>query len=325
MKRFAILLSLGVLLAINAKNTAKAADDASLVAAAKAEGHGVVYSILDPALMQNLIKGFKDKYGISIEVLRLTTGTLGQRLTAEDEAGTPVTDIVIGTDRPFVQEMTKKGFYDAIDKVPGASAFPAEAKTPTSVIVGRVPYSLVWNTNEVKIAPTSWQVLIDPQWKGRVMTIDPQVTGISPAMWGALMRKTYGDDFLRSLARNATFSPSAVPGMQQVAAGAQAIYAPAVHQVTIGLKAKGAPLDEAFLSPTISSDNILSMMKKAPHPHAALLFASYCLSIEGQAHLNKDGFSMLRDVPGTRPMPQIEELDPATVDRNEILKLLGLQ
>jgi iron(III) transport system substrate-binding protein len=301
-----------------------AAEDDALVSAARAEKRGIVYSIVDPALMQTLIKGFRDKYGVDIEVTRLTTGTLGQRLTAEADSGTTVADIVIGTDKLFVQAMTAKGYYAPIEQVSGAASFPAAAKTQTSVIVGRVPYSMIWNTNEVGEPPTSWQRLIDPKWKGRVMTIDPRVTGVSPTLWYALMRKTYGDQFLKALGQNVTFSSSAVPGMQQVAAGAQAIYAPAVHQITIGLKEKGAPVDEAFLDPTVASDNLLSVISKAPHPSVARLFAGYCLSVEGQALLNKDGFSMLPKVPGTRPMPQIIEIDPAGVDQPGILRLLGL-
>jgi iron(III) transport system substrate-binding protein len=301
-----------------------AAEDDSLVSAAKAEKRGTVYSIVDPALMQRLIKGFRDKYGVDIEVARLTTGTLGQRLTAEADSGTITADIVIGTDKLFVQAMTTKGYYAPIEQVPGAASFPAAAKTQTSVIVGRVPYSIIWNTNEVREAPTSWQSLIDPKWKGRVMAIDPRVTGVSPTLWYALMRKTYGAEFLETFGKNVTFSSSAVPGMQQVAAGAQAIYAPAVHQITIGLKEKGAPIDEVFFGPTISSDNVLSVISKAPHPSVARLFAGYCLSVEGQALLNKDGFSMLPNVPGTRPMPRIIDIDPTDADQPAILGLLGL-
>jgi iron(III) transport system substrate-binding protein len=302
-----------------------AAEDDGLVAAAKAELRGVVYSVVDPALMQTVIKGFKDKYGIDIEVTRLTSGSLGQRLTAEAESGTTVADLVIDTDKLLVQAMTTKGYYAPIEQVPGAAAFPAAAKTQTSVIAGRVPYSMIWNTKEVGAAPTSWQALIDPKWKGRVMAVDPRI-GASPTLWYALMRKTYGDQFLKTLGQNVTFSSSAVPGMQQVAAGAQAIYAPAVHQITIGLKDKGAPIDEAFFSPTVSSDNVLSVMAKAPHRNIAKLFAGFCLSPSGQALLNKDGFSMLPNVPGTRPPPEIVEMDPATakVEQPGILSLLGL-
>ncbi|MGZ5864904.1 MAG: ABC transporter substrate-binding protein [Xanthobacteraceae bacterium] len=174
-------------------------------------------------------------------------------------------------------------------------------------------------------APKSWQALADSHWQKRIMLIDPRL-GASPTAWYMLMRKTFGDDFIRTIGRAATVSPSAVPGMQQVAAGAQAIYAPAVHQITIGLKAKGAPIEEAFLEPTVSSDNVLSLLAKPPHPGVAKLFAAFCVSVDGQSLLNRDGFSMRPGVPGTRQLPQITEIDPATTKAElaAILSLLGL-
>jgi iron(III) transport system substrate-binding protein len=303
----------------------RAQEGDELVAAAKREGRGTVYSVVDPTLMQAVVKRFRDKYGIEIELVRLTSSSLGQRLSVEVESGNVAADVVIDTDKLLVQAMTAKGYYAPVEQILGSGAFPASAKTATSIIAGRVPYSMIWNTSEVADAPKSWQALADTKWQKRIMLIDPRL-GASPTSWYMLMRKTYGDDFIRTIGRAATISPSAVPGMQQVAAGAQAIYAPAVHQITIGLKAKGAPIEEAFLEPTVSSDNVLSLLAKPPHPNIAKLFAAFCVSVDGQSLLNRDGFSMLPDVPGARPLPQIAEIDPAATKTElpVILSLLGL-
>jgi iron(III) transport system substrate-binding protein len=302
----------------------RAQEGDELVVAAKREGRGTVYSVVDPMLMQTVVKRFSDKYGIEIEVIRLTSSSLGQRLSAEVESGNVVADVVIDTDKLLVQAMTAKNYYAPIEQILGSGAFPASAKTATSIIVGHVPYSMIWNTSEVADTPKSWQALADTRWQKRIMLIDPRL-GATPASWYMLMRKTYGDDFIQTIGRAATISPSAVPGMQQVAAGAQAIYAPAVHQITIGLKAKGAPIEEAFLEPTVSSDNVLSLLAKAPHPNIAKLFAAFCASVDGQSLLNRDGFSMLPGVPGTRPLPRIADIDPGTkAELPVIVSMLGL-
>jgi hypothetical protein len=66
------------------------AQDAGLIAAARKEGKGSLYAVTDPTIIQALVARFKEKYGIEIEVTRLISGALGQRLTAEHDSGSPV-------------------------------------------------------------------------------------------------------------------------------------------------------------------------------------------------------------------------------------------
>jgi iron(III) transport system substrate-binding protein len=301
------------------------AQDAGLIAAARREGKGALYAVTDPAIIQALVARFKEKYGIEIEVTRLISGALGQRLTAEQDSGSPVADIVMDTDKLLQETLAARRYFTPVSEIPGHQAYPDSAKTGTSVIVSHIPYSLVWNTSLIKEAPKGWEDLVDPKNKGRVLFIDPRVGG-SPALWHVLMRETYGDAFLRTLGQNGQPAPSAVPGLQRIAAGAQAIYAPGIHQVVVGLVAKNAPIGESFPQPTISSDTSLCIMAKAPHPAIARLLSAFILSVEGQAILNKDGFSPIRGVPGTLPLPRMATPDFRTIKDKipGLVSLLGL-
>lgn len=301
------------------------AQDAGLIAAARKEGKGALYAVTDPAIIQALVVRFKEKYGIEIEVTRLVSGALGQRLTAEQDSGSPVADVVMDTDKLLQETLAARRYYSPISEIPGHQAYPDSTKTSTAVIVSHIPYSLVWNTSLVKEAPKGWEDLIDPKNKGRVLFIDPRVGG-SPALWHVLMRETYGDAFLRTLGQNGQAAPSAVPGLQRIAAGAQGIYAPGIHQVVVGLVAKNAPIGESFPQPTISSDTNLSIMAKAPHPAIARLLSTFILSVEGQAILNKDGFSPIKGVPGTLPLPKMATPDFRTIKEKipGLISLLGL-
>ncbi len=297
--------------------------DAALIEAAKKEGKGSLYAVTDPAIIQAFVAKFKEKYGIELEVTRLISGALGQRLLSEHESGSPVADVVLDTDKLLQEQMHAKGMFASIDIVPGLAPY-AHVKTPFSVIVSHIPYSLIYNKDQIKDPPKTWQDLIDPKWKGRVLTIDPRVGG-SPALWHVLMRDTYGEGFIKALGQNATLSPSAVPGIQQIAAGAKAIYAPGIHQVVVGLLDKGAPIGEIFPQPTISSDTSMMIMQKAPHPNIARLLAAFTLSVDGQAVLNKDGFSPINGVPGTLPLPQMATPDFRTIKEKipGLVQLLG--
>ncbi len=301
------------------------AQDASLIEAAKKEGKGSLYAVTDPTIIQAFVAKFKEKYGIELEITRLISGALGQRLTSEHDSGTPVADVVMDTDKLLQETLAAKNMFTPIDIMPGVAAYPASTKTAYSVIISHIPYSLVWNKDLVKDPPKSWEELADPKWKGRLLTIDPRVGG-SPALWHVLMRDTYGDNFVRALGQNAQLAPSVVPGLQQIAAGAKAVYAPGIHQVVVGLLSKDAPLGEAFLQPTISSDTSMMIMQKAPHPNIARLISAFALSIEGQAVLNKDGFSPIEGVPGTLPLPKLTTPDFRTVKEKipGIMTLLGV-
>jgi iron(III) transport system substrate-binding protein len=301
------------------------AQDAGLIAAARKEGKGSLYAVTDPTIIQALVARFKEKYGIEIEVTRLISGALGQRLTAEHDSGSPVADVVMDTDKLLQETLAARRYYVPITEIPGHQTYPDSAKTATSIIVSHIPYSLVWNTSLIKETPKGWEDLIDPKNKGRVLFIDPRVGG-SPALWHVLMRETYGDAFLRTLGQNGQAAPSAVPGLQRIAAGAQAIYAPGVHQVVVGLVAKNAPVGESFPQPTVSSDTCLSVMAKAPRPAIARLLSAFILSVEGQAILNKDGFSPLRGVPGTMALPKMTTPDFRTIKDKipGLVSLLGL-
>ena len=300
-------------------------EETALMAAAKKEGRGMFYTTAPLAEAQRVTLPFKEKYGIEIEVLRLTSGELQQRFAAEVETNNVISDAFYTSDFLFVKNGIEKGWFAKVGDLPAAKGWPSVAWNGSSALVSRTPYSIAWNTDLVPQGITSWEQMLDPRWKGRVGAGDPRVLA-SPNLWYSLMRKTYGDDFLRKLGAQATFMPSTVPGLQQVAAGVLAMYAPASHNTVVDLQAKGAPLKEGFLSPTVASDNWLSVVAKAPHPNVARLFLNFYMTPEMQAAANKGAFSILPNIPGTLPMPSVTETDPTqvNVEKPQLLSLLGL-
>jgi len=55
-------------------------------------------------------------------------------------------------------------------------------------------------------------------------------------------------------------------------------------------KKKGSPIDWFVIEPAVSITNAIGVAKRAPHPHAALLFYDYIISAEGQRMLAKIGY-----------------------------------
>jgi ABC-type Fe3+ transport system substrate-binding protein len=69
---------------------------------------------------------------------------------------------------------------------------------------------------------------------------------------------------------------------QLIAAGEQPIAIAVNAETAAEVRDKGAPLGFSVLSPRIIKPNGFFVAKKAPHPHAALLFTDWTLSEEGQ-------------------------------------------
>jgi iron(III) transport system substrate-binding protein len=301
-----------------------AADEATLAAAAKAEGAVMLYSVIEPAILQALVAAFGRKYGLKGEFQRLGTAALSQRYAAEADSGNIVADVVMLGDRTFLETARGKDWIGPSTLVP--ANLPAGVTDGTLATVAYNPESLAWNTSLVRERPTSWEALLDPRFAGRVSVFDPR-NSILGVKWYSLIRKAYGDDFLRRLSKQATFSASVVPAIQQVAAGAIAMYAPAIHVAVDALKQKGAPIDEAFFEPATTGAIVAAVSKRAPRPAAASLLFHYVLTPEGQAILNKDNFSPLPNVPGARTdLPKMTDVSDADAraELPQILQLLSL-
>jgi len=55
-------------------------------------------------------------------------------------------------------------------------------------------------------------------------------------------------------------------------------------------KKKGSPIDWFVIEPAVSITNAIGVARRAPHPHAALLFYDYIIGTEGQRMLAKIGY-----------------------------------
>jgi len=82
---------------------------------------------------------------------------------------------------------------------------------------------------------------------------------------------------------------------------------------------QGAPIRWKALTPTFGRPNAIGVARQAPHPHAALLFADFVLSREGQTILKARN-----RVPASRAVDShlndfpFETIDPAiTLDEDE--------
>lgn len=319
-----------LLVAAGTKASFAQANDA-LYEAAKKEGKLLFYASNDPALTGRLVDAFNQDFpGIDVQVVRLATGALGQRYAAEASANAVVADLLQIGDPLFVHDAAAKGWLAPLAGLPNFDNWPAKFKDQYSALIAISPQVLTYNTDLIEPAdvPTSWKALIDPKFKGKIISTDFRV-GAGQLDWYLLMEKTYGPDFLPAFAaQGIRWVPSNVPGMQLLAAGEAAILAPGLKQVTFALIEKGAPIGNIDLEPTVVHDSLLSLSAKAPNPNAAKLFINYTLTPKAQQVYNKGvNASPLSGLDGVDPIPDsYVETDDAESQKQmgRLLKIFGL-
>jgi iron(III) transport system substrate-binding protein len=286
-----------------------------LVERAKREGSVVFYTSLAPTESQPLAAAFEKKYGIDVVLWRALSDQVVQRTSTEAQAGRHAVD-VIETNGPEMEMLAREQLLAEFHS-PYLADLPAEAiPAHRTWFPDRLNFYVVaYNTTRVQRSeiPATFEGFTDPRWKGRI------AVEATDAEWMATLVKTgragSDMDFFRRLS---TLDPDVRRGhvllANLVAAGEVPVALTAYNSNVVALKRKGAPIDFVPVQPVVARPQGIGVAKNAPHPHAALLFADYVLSPEGQRLLESLGRvpasarvqSELNNFPFTM-------IDPATV------------
>lgn len=265
----------------------------ALVEEARAAGSVTLYSMVDEAVLRDVADDFQSAYGVKVEPVRLVSSDLAQRFSSEASTGKSPADLIMLTDSPFYDEALGEGWITPFSEVDLPSSltgdFPEELYTHDGSVpmVSFVPTDMVYNTDQVDSAPTSWEAYADPAYAGQLQIAEVDSSPANVAFW-SLVRNEYGDGLLEEIgANNPTVSGGAVPGTQAVAAGEATLGHPGVLPVVESLKGSGAPVEIASLSPTTGPEVGLGLAENSPNPAGAKLLAAYLMSEEGNLSFNE--------------------------------------
>jgi iron(III) transport system substrate-binding protein len=301
----------------------------ALYDAAKGEPPLTFYAAQIADLSQAAVDGFKTRFpGLTVNLLRLPSDQLITRYSAERSAGASPAGVVdVGTSQFFPDH---KDWFEQKPDLPELANWPKDAYADGAAMVGIVPYLLGYNSDQVEdgTAPKSWTDLTNPAYKGKMGFGDPRAVPGYLAL-AYLLRKTYGDDYLRKLAtQDLVLTPSTVPGNQDLASGKTSLLVPDVHIAVDPLVEQGAPIKLVPMSPTTGTENFVAVATGTPSPNAARLLMNYLLTKDGQAAFNgSGGSSVLGAVGRTLPIPEGYVSPPqaeANQQKAELLGLLGL-
>jgi iron(III) transport system substrate-binding protein len=289
-----------------------------IVAAAKKEGHVVLYSaFVGLAAHQDLKKDFEATYGISVDILEARASELRERIRIEQATGRFAADVSENGRTTTTLQIKEDHVFDPHGPLPSLSHVKPEFRSDDIRLpVFAIVYGILANSQLVKPAdePKSWLDLLDPRWKGKILSDDFTALGGGGVLFSVL-EDHFGRDFQEKLAQqDLKFSREIPANERRIARGELPLYIPvsltAVPELK-GLPVKFLPPKEGL--PYIGYD--LALLKNAPHPNAARLLMEHYLGRKTQ-----QSFANLGLLPVTTDT--LSEVDPAVADL-EKSKLLG--
>lgn len=285
-----------------------------------------VYTAGPGSLAKGLAAGYEKKTGVKVDIFQATTGKVMARLEAEQ--ANPQADILISASWDTAEDLHNRGWLLPYQSQ-NADKVPANLKTSDYVAQGISALGIVWNSKSGTPEPKEWQDLTSADFKDKVTTPDPALSGASLDLLIGL-QNGMGDEawkLFEQLKQNGmVVSGPNAQAVTPVMQGAKAAVFGAVDYVSYGNIAQGESLKVIFpASGTVMAPRPMMILKTTQHADDAKAFIDYVLSPEGQA-LVADAWLMpaRTDVSAKRPLLNELKILPTTNDgnseRSDVLK-----
>lgn len=306
-----------------------------MLAEAKKERKLLLYATIETSVSIPLAEAFKEKTGITVEIVTGRGGELSQKILTENRAGLNLADIFLGGSQTIVTALKPSGMLEPLV----TSLLLPEVKDPTMWLSKRLPFAdkeekyvlnvraQVGGTSEILINTqftsieeiNSYYDLLSPKWKERIVIQDPTTAGRGNLWFSTqLETKSLDEAFMRELVRQKpVISRDKRLMVEWVARGKYFInIAPGTETVEEFQRA-GVPLLVSSVKGGAvyvnAGSGSVAMLAKPAHPNTAVIFLNWFLSKEGQTI-----FSKAYDAPSARLDVPISHLDPELIPKPDI-------
>jgi iron(III) transport system substrate-binding protein len=262
--------------------------DQRVIEGARKEKQVVVYTSLNLKDSVPITQAFEKKYGVKVELWRSSSEKVLQRALTEFRAGRFAVDS-FELNGPELEALYREGLLEEFFSPEFKNLPPAAFPKHRHYAADRFNFfTIAYNTNLVKPneVPNSYEDLAHPRWTGRI--------GIeaSDTDWFGSIVKFMGEEKGLALFRKiAQQKPQMRTGhtliAELVASGEIPLAATIYNHNAERLVVNGAPIKWKALTPTFGRPNGIAVAKRAQRPYAALLFADFMLSLEGQKLIQK--------------------------------------
>jgi len=258
---------------------------------------------------------FKAETGIDIQLTRMPTNKLSERVLSEHGANQLAAGVVRVTDPLVAEDFATRGVfvpyrppsYDALAQSDNVVFHDGQYLTAYYSA-----YTFGYNSAAVapEDAPKRWADLLDPKWKGKLGVVNAGAGGTVTAL-AHFQMSTLGEDYLTGLgAQQPRIFDTTSVQLDALARG-EVTVATLGFNSTYGAQVAGAPVKLVVPEDGISgSFNLMGITAAGQQSAAAKVFVNWTMSQAGQKFAAAQGFVPAR--PGLEPTPTGEyQLPPA--------------
>lgn len=288
--------------------------DKQIYQKAIAEGALQFYTAHTLSQDQKMAKAFMKQFPeIKVVITRAGGGTLNEKMLTEQAAGVLKADVIINSDRNYLNNFHTKGWLRK-HVPPSAAKFPDSTKEegyyyPTGASAMIIAYHTQLVSKED--APKDWKDLADPKWKGKLGW--GRFGGGSGWSQLCFLRSQLGTELFESIGKNNPIMYTSGGRMgNALISGEVEVAAPGLYSGYPAKYNKKAPIELVF--PTSGFPlyiPVIGLMTQGQNPNAAKLFINWYLSVEAQKLLSglRGQFSLRDDVPPAPHLPPLTKLN----------------
>jgi iron(III) transport system substrate-binding protein len=255
-----------------------------LVEGVKREGKLTIYTSAQSSDLGPVVEAFEKKYGLDVDLWRAGSEAVLNRTLQETRAGRYVVDVV-ETNGPELESLHREQVLQLVRSPHHADLIPAAIRPHGEWVGTRLNvFVQAYNTRLVQKAelPKTWDDLRHPKWKGR-LGIEQEDSDWLAGVFGEIGEEQGTKIFKEITASNGMSVRKGHTLLTELVVAGEVPLALTVYNYKAEqLRAEGAPIDWFTIGNAIARPNGVGVARRAPHPHAAVLFYDFVISDEGQ-------------------------------------------
>jgi len=276
-----------------------------------------VYTAWPESLSQPIFRAYTAKTGVQVNFIRLSTGELVARATAEKN--NPRADVIWGAPGDGFAAAKEAGILEPY-RPPTWDRLAVELKDREGYYTAVAKNTLVFMSNAKLLGekglkpPASWNDLLHPAYKGQIQTADARTSGTALtrilSIYYAFGRdEDKAFDYQKKLNANVQVYTKSGGGCTIPAALGQAIVCIAHLPDAMEAKKKGYDMVVTFPKEGVAAViEGVALVKGAKNRDAATKFIDWTFSRDMQDLLDKNQVYMLPTLPGASVEPSVQSL-----------------